>query len=677
MTEKNANSQAMAQNRIKRLESRFFVGREREKELFADFLKQASDRSKIMNVYGTGGIGKSFLLDEYRRYAETFGIPFLLLDSGDFPHTPQGLSRKILSLLIESTGEETKASVEDCLNRLRLLTESQPLVIAIDTYEELSDLDWWLRESFLPNTSDGVLFVLSGRQPLQGNWIASPAWRSLITSVPVSAFDAAACDSYAALFGIAGEETLRRLHAFTLGHPLTLSLAVGLPLEELVAGDNHDRRDNLFRELTYRWLREVPDDTLRDLVEAAALVRSFNQELLEEMLHDPVSGDEFRKLTDLSFIRKGKTGYRVHALLRTALAKEIRARTPARFKQLRNGSIAYLHREIIHPNPYRDLTDTIPDLIYVLEDSVLLSTFLEDTPDAEYDYETVHEGNLAEAERYIEDVKRTEAGYERSYFHPQTGQMHRMEIPAQHDKSAFDHLEPARLISLGPDTIRMIKNPEGETVGLVVFIPIHRDSLAYLQSLPVSRHYFGTLDPNSLEQFRTPPDQPAGRFIYHLDLRKDASIAARAALMRLLVSLLVRPNLLIFSSPLPFHQEITRRMGFVQVEGATHDDFGPMAPSPTFQLDLRGARQQKYFDGWLQSAGLSAPPRFPEELFGLTAKEREVFQLILSTDSIAEIAENLNVTPVTIKKHLGRIYKKAGVTGKTQLLKMLLENQPH
>jgi DNA-binding CsgD family transcriptional regulator len=655
------------------MESRFFVGRERERDLFIDFLTQEYPHNKILNVHGTGGIGKSFLLDEYRRLAEVHLVPFLLLDSNDFPHTPQGLCEKILALLQMPEVEITQRPIEDCLNGLNKRADNTRLVVAIDTYEELGELDWWLRESFISHSGDNVLFIISGRHALQGSWAASPVWRSLVKPVPVDPFDSGACTSYAEQFGIVDEATLRNLYAFTLGHPLTLSLTVGLSLKELFAEKNEDQWEDLFRELTYRWLREVPDESLRNLVEAASLVRNFDQELLEWMIGESVSGANFRRLTDLSFIRPGKGGYRIHALLRTTLSIEIRTRTPKRFKQLRHRSIAYYHREIVTPSAEQNMTDTIANLIFGLEDSVLLSTFLEDTPHGEYEYETVNEDSLRQAEQHIQDVMQAEADYERSYFNPQTGQLHQMDIPAHHDRIAFGNLEPAKLITFGPDTVRMIKNRQGVTVGLAVFIPIHRDSLPYLQVQPVSRHYFNTLDPAQLEEYRTSPDQPAGRFIYHIDLRKDDSIAARAALMRLLISLLLKQGMLMFSSPLPYHQEITKRMGFQQVEGATHYDFGEQIPSPTFMLDIRGERQKAYFDRWVQSAGLSLTPELPDNLFGFTSKEREVALLVLSTDSIAEIANKLNVTQVAVKKHLGRIYKKAGVARKTQLLKKLME----
>ncbi|WP_143088406.1 hypothetical protein [Paenibacillus algorifonticola] len=126
------------------------------------------------------------------------------------------------------------------------------------------------------------------------------------------------------------------------------------------------------------WLREVPDESLQALVEAASLVRSFDQELLEWMLGFAIESSLFRKLIDLSFIRPSQGGYYIHALLGKALSREIRSRTPKRYSRLWQRSIAYYHREIVNNSSELDLTETIASLMYGLGDSILLSTFFEE-----------------------------------------------------------------------------------------------------------------------------------------------------------------------------------------------------------------------------------------------------------------------------------------------------------
>ncbi len=62
--------------------------------------------------------------------------------------------------------------------------------------------------------------------------------------------------------------------------------------------------------------------------------------------------------------------------------------------------------------------------------------------------------------------------------------------------------------------------------------------------------------------------------------------------------------------------------------------------------------------------------RFAEYVhrFSLTAREREIFTLILEGMSNAEIAGALNITESTVKFHAGNIYKKTGQSGRLELI---------
>ncbi len=79
------------------MEQNYFVGRSKELQMAIEFLFGDSYRESILNIHGTGGIGKSYLLDEINRRTEMKGIPFILLDSQDFNHTPTDLSNTLLA----------------------------------------------------------------------------------------------------------------------------------------------------------------------------------------------------------------------------------------------------------------------------------------------------------------------------------------------------------------------------------------------------------------------------------------------------------------------------------------------------------------------------------------------------------------------------------------------------
>lgn len=59
--------------------------------------------------------------------------------------------------------------------------------------------------------------------------------------------------------------------------------------------------------------------------------------------------------------------------------------------------------------------------------------------------------------------------------------------------------------------------------------------------------------------------------------------------------------------------------------------------------------------------------------YQLTEREAEIVGLILSGLDNADIAARLTVSPNTLKKHLQNIYRKTGVSGRVQLLGLLLQ----
>jgi DNA-binding NarL/FixJ family response regulator len=55
----------------------------------------------------------------------------------------------------------------------------------------------------------------------------------------------------------------------------------------------------------------------------------------------------------------------------------------------------------------------------------------------------------------------------------------------------------------------------------------------------------------------------------------------------------------------------------------------------------------------------------------LTAREWEVVELLLRSASTAEIAEELGVAPVTVRRHVGSVERKLGVTTRAEVVELL------
>jgi DNA-binding NarL/FixJ family response regulator len=87
--------------------------------------------------------------------------------------------------------------------------------------------------------------------------------------------------------------------------------------------------------------------------------------------------------------------------------------------------------------------------------------------------------------------------------------------------------------------------------------------------------------------------------------------------------------------------------------------------------DLTSAIRQAFEHSMYLAAGMqrspaTAPPAVPEDSPGLTRRELEILQLVAEGHSNAELARKLWVTEQTIKFHLSNIYRKLGVSNRTE-----------
>lgn len=69
------------QQLLEESESGSFVGREEEIKQFKGFISRAASLPKpILNIYGIGGVGKTYLLNQFRRICENSNVPIAIVD---------------------------------------------------------------------------------------------------------------------------------------------------------------------------------------------------------------------------------------------------------------------------------------------------------------------------------------------------------------------------------------------------------------------------------------------------------------------------------------------------------------------------------------------------------------------------------------------------------------------
>ncbi len=72
---------------------------------------------------------------------------------------------------------------------------------------------------------------------------------------------------------------------------------------------------------------------------------------------------------------------------------------------------------------------------------------------------------------------------------------------------------------------------------------------------------------------------------------------------------------------------------------------------------------------------IKVPERSSSDVSQLTAREREILQLLTEGHSTRSMAERLSVSPRTITTHLGNMMSKLGVSSRTELMAKALRQR--
>ncbi len=686
------NNQPTFADKLKLAKQAHFVGREKELQQFKHALDNDNRNSLVINVHGQGGVGKSTLLDAFRHCTEESDACFLYIDIADLNGSVEIFKSQLGSMLPANPTIDN----DDLFKHINQIATQKNIVIAIDTFEESGDLNRWLREAFLPRLADSCLVVIAGRHPLIELWQSQPEWRNLIQALPLDNFDLELTRHYLQLNGINKQSTIEQTWHSTSGYPLALSLSINLAITENHSLETTNHND-IVTTLTQRWLREIPDANLRPLIEAACVVRIFNQNSLEKISGKHISETEFHKLQSCSFIRKRNTGWSIHNIVRDALEKELSLRNPERHKQLRMQALASFSHAAIKRSPGLESTQALHEFFYLLGDSLVRAALYENTDNSKKMYiENAGSTDIATLESYMQDwrIERgTLSNIDIELFDKIRNKNIHQQIVSEPREPEFIHIE--ELINRFPGSIRILKDKKSIIKGLTIVLPINTLSIDYLRSQPVMQNYFSTLTEQQTNTLLTTDDNTSNWFVRLIDTRDPSDNTSRSALFRDLTSLLIRPARFITTTPLALYQSLLTGFGFDKLDLPAHYDFGSDRPSPFFELDLRGQRLSQHLSHLIkQHMGdsyselplesiLAAIPnqqgntdhKHPQNkqpqisLSALSEREHEVALIAVEGLPNCSIASHLDISEVTVKKHMGQIFKKLGLRNRSELIK--------
>jgi hypothetical protein len=340
--------------RLQTLRQQRFVGRGEDLALFREALESDDPSFAVLYVHGPGGVGKTTLLDAFARQALEKGCAVVRVDGRAVEPSPDGFARA-LDLHPDVRG-------------------GSRLVVMIDTYEHLSSLDDWLRDTFLPGLPGDTLVIIAGRDPPSAAWRLDLGWGALFRVLPLRNLQADDAMRYLALRGIS-EEAREAILTYTHGHSLALSLVADVASQGRgqVPGSWADDPDVL-RVLLERFVAGVPSPLHRQALHVCAHVRVTTEALLTDALQVDDPQPVFNWLRDLSFIEQGRDGLFPHDLARDVLEADLRWWNTAEFRDLHLRTRRHIVRRL-QEAPGREKQLASFDLLYLHRNNPIMKPF--------------------------------------------------------------------------------------------------------------------------------------------------------------------------------------------------------------------------------------------------------------------------------------------------------------
>lgn len=242
----------------------------------------------------------------------------------------------------------TAAFVDD----INEVSRSTPLVLFVDGHSTPSFVDEWLRLRVLAadtGLEQDIPLVVVGRTPLSVEWRKGPRE---VVPLPLSPLSPPEAESLTRSLGVLDEPTIHIVVEAARCIPWKIELLSEAVLAgvSLTANDAQQLRESnvLFLE---RALSHLTEDQ-RILVEAASVLRRFDQDRLEAVIGRPVGGSDFMALLHLGLLENDVTGpWGILDPVRDEILDGIGQRAPRRLRQYHVSAAAYYRARLSGDGP--------------------------------------------------------------------------------------------------------------------------------------------------------------------------------------------------------------------------------------------------------------------------------------------------------------------------------------
>jgi hypothetical protein len=241
-----------------------------------------------------------------------------------------------------------KKLTADFLADLGKVADRQRIVLMLDTFEQMTALEDWARE-VAQQLPANVLLVIAGRA--LPNW--DRAWAGWMANAQVEELRPMSEDDmrelvrryYATLRG--GEPDPKQVEAiirFARGLPMVVTSAVQLWVKYGVE-DFHAVKPEIVANLVDRLMEGVPK-AMVPAIEAAAVVRWFDQPILRAVMAQEDVRDAYNELRRFPFVRTRAEGLALHDAVREIIDENLRAQDAERHRELHERAAAYFEKRL-------------------------------------------------------------------------------------------------------------------------------------------------------------------------------------------------------------------------------------------------------------------------------------------------------------------------------------------
>jgi len=643
-------SQATIGDVLRALDEHLFVGREREVEMFLAWLLDESPMPSILNVSGRGGVGKSVLLAAFRRVAEDLGRTVVLIDGHDLQPEPEAFLACLAEALALPSAE---------LDQIVATVNWTLPVLMVDTFEQLGGLTRYLQDTLLPRLATGVRLVIVGRRPLGRAWSRDALWRTLIKPLTLNGFTQAESRAYLVRRGVADERLVPEIAAATAGYPLALSLAADLVVQHGVKNFSAAPAWRLaVRNLVERLLLYVADPGLVELIEVTALIRHFDQAILEAVTERKNVGDTFARLCQLSVVQPAQRGLMMHDDVRRIIADDLRWRRPDRYADLRQRALRY-YRERMPSASAEERHWLLGERLYLWEDGLIRALLFEDHEPGQVWIEPLRDEDVPEVlaawPHFLRTILATAGGTLEQLTEGADPQFLRQ--VAEFFDLALRHPAAWR---------RVARDREGTLTGFTVHLPVCGATFPLFERHPAFGPFLTSYF--TPEELRSLPADPEHAEIWWLVsvAYSDVDLAAtRAALMRDSLGLFTRGGVYIGITPLDTMKQLLEALGFERVLEGRSYAWGKGSPTDSYVLDLRQIGVERWIEAIMAGRRVPKPLRQADiecelrELLPLWSDDARLGQSALAGSTLVDAAVRVAERPAAIRAVVERVLAEA------------------